>query len=184
MNKSVIYLNPAHSPRSPGGVFCGRTEHGDSLELCRALKRELLLKDGTLPVEIVPDSTDFSCMSEDDMLFVFHRGTSYKSSPVSGAEIYVKEAASADIQYDAYRVLSCLCGDKGFRYRRLHTLTGKSPFLRFGAAAPRRAFLLKTGYIDSAGDNGIFDRELKYLAQSLAREIYGMYKERKYEDNS
>jgi hypothetical protein len=179
VNKTVIYLNPAHTPRSPGGVSGGRTEHGDSIRLCRALLGELK----GLPAEIVTDSSGFSAMTENDLLFVFHRGTAEKNSLTRGAEIYVKENASADIQLNAFCLLSRICSDGGFRYRRVHTLTPKSPFISFGRASPERAFLLKTGFIDNAGDNEIFDRELTGLARGLASEIKRIYKERKYEDN-
>lgn len=178
----VIYLNFAHTPSSPGGVFGGHTEYGDSRKLCFSLYEKLKgleknadirLSGGKIPAEI----------KSGDLLFVFHRDTALKQSLSAGAEIFVKEEAGAKIQYEAYRLLKCLCCEGAFRYRKVRTATAKSPFASFRKALPERAYLIKAGFIDSEGDNEIFEKGLESFSELLAEEIIKIYKETINEDN-
>ncbi len=178
----VIYLNCAHTPSSPGGVFGGHTEYGDSRRLCFSLYEKLKALDAYADIRLSGGKIPRD-IKRDDLLFVFHRGTAIKQYPSKGAEIFVKESAGAKIQYEAYRLLSCLCGDGGFRYRRVRTATAKCPFGAFRRALPQRAYLIKAGFIDSEGDNEIFERGLESFAELLAGEIIKIYKENINEDN-
>ena len=76
---SVIFLNAAHTPRSPGGVYGGLTEHGESMRLCRALKYELGRLDGSLDVRIYEGNADSENMHPDDVLLVLHKGHNEKN---------------------------------------------------------------------------------------------------------
>lgn len=172
MPMPVIYLNFAHTVSSPGGVSGRRTEYSDSKRLCLALKRELLKIDGSLDVRLLGGRIQNRIMKSEDMLLVFHRGTSLKNEVTFGADILVKSDADAVCQNEAYELLDSICENAGFRYRGVHTYTRYSPFLSFECSVPERAYLLRVGFIDSESDNRLFDSFLDSSVGSLARSIY------------
>ena len=173
----MINLNNGHTPLSPGGVSGGRTEYGECARLIEAVRKglegaEVIVTEGT------------GGYTRDGLLFIFHKGTSMKNAPKRGAEIFVPENASASGQYNAYRLLSSMCGEKAFRYGGVHTLTPKSPFVRMGTLGNENAYLIKAGYIDFPRDNEIWDRECEHIATALSQEIMKIYKEKTNENYS
>lgn len=175
--EGLINLNNGHTPRSPGGVFGGRTEFEESRRLINAVKERL----GTRNVKITEGTKGYS---SDDILFVFHKGASPKNAVKKGAEIFVSESASARTQYRAYRLLTCLCEGESYRFRGVHTVTEKSPFKSFRTLDSENAYLIKTGHIDCPQDNEISDRELFNIADALSGEIMRIYEEKKNENYS
>lgn len=182
-NTPVIYLVSGHTKASPGGVFGGRTEADDCSRLCFALENELKGLDSGLHIKVLEGSCLQQEMNEDDLLFVFHEGTSCKSSPKKGAAIFVKENADVKIQYEAFSLLSTVCSKYGFRYNGVHPEGSRSPFKSLQRALPERTFFIVSGYIESSTDNLNFDSMLSY-SLPLAGEILKIYKERKNEDNT
>lgn len=173
----MINLNNGHTPLSPGGVWGERTEYGECARLISAIRNNLK----GFPVKITEGREGYS---RDGLLIVFHKGTSMKNSPKRGAEIYVCENASADTQYEAFRMLSAVSGENTFRYRGVHTVTKKSPFKCFSSLPGENAYLIKAGYIDSDCDNGIWDRAFDGIAAALSQEIMRIYKEKINENYS
>lgn len=178
---SVIYLNAAHTPYSPGGVYKGINEHEESLRLCGLIRESLLALDGRLQVEITAGNSPAA--GDDDLLFVFHKGNNMKNECRSGALIFVKESASAEIQYRAFRLLCALCG-KGLSYRGVHTATKKSPFCSFINTIPENAYLVMAGFIESDRDNSLLFHRAGEISLDLAGEILKIYKEKTDEDKT
>ena len=88
----MINLNNGHTPLSPGGASGGRTEYSECARLIEAVRRYLTGAD----VKITEGTDGYST---EGLLLIFHKGTSEKNSPTSGAEIFVPENASAEAQY-------------------------------------------------------------------------------------
>lgn len=180
----VINLNNGHTPRSPGGVFGGRTEYKMSERLIGALYSELSAMGLSGEIRLTEGTDGIKESGDDGLLLVFHKGTHMKNEKSSGAGIFVGEGACARTQYKAYRMLCSLCGDRGFRYRGVHPLTHNSPFKTFSEYAPEDAFIISAGYIDNPRDCLTEDKELRHLASGLSQIIAEIYKEKKNEDYS
>ena len=177
----AILLNAAHTAYSPGGVYKGVTEHGESLRLCRLLRESLLGLDKELQVKITEGND--TVVAPDDLLFVFHKGGNMKNERKRGAVICVKETASSEIQYRAYRLLCALCR-RGLRFRGVHTLSEKNPFRFFINTPTENAYLVMAGFIESEEDTAHFGRYGSDLAYELSEEIFSIYKEKINEDNT
>ncbi len=179
-----IYINPAHSPSSPGGCIWGRREYDDCSELAEKITEALRSISPLRRVSIIPDGFSEKELSPDALLLTLHRGVPSAGEWQRGAAVTVDADACAQVQYEAYRLLESITGAGGFRYRGVHTLTEKSPFRRFGGLALRRKYLLSTGAIDSPEDNEIFDMKKNALARQLAAVINEICKEAENEDNT
>ncbi len=173
----LIILNNGHTALSPGGVSGGRTEYGECARLINAVSKCL---EG-LPVKITEGTKGYS---DEGLLFVFHKGTSEKNKKNGGAEIFVSADACARTQYNAYRMLTAFCGENGYRYRGVHTLTEKSPFRCLFTSDNEDAYLIKAGYIDCPADSKVPDRPSESAVCALSREIMRIYKEKINEDYS
>lgn len=180
---SVIYLNAAHTPRSPGGVWQGATEHGECLHFCNILKNALLEQCPRLDVRVVTGNFPFPCVMHDDLLFIFHKGINGKNQNRHGAQIFVKDTDSADTQYKAYSLLKALCGEY-IRYLGVRIATGSTPFRFFVNTPTENAYLIMAGFIESARDREALMRHGTQAAAALSREILKIYKEKKDEDNT
>ncbi len=164
-----VFINAAHTSFSPGGVIYGRTEHSDVLEFARLLSAALIRTDG-----ICCESYTGNCRkgySDSDIVIILHRGSNVGNDNTYGCDITVKSTADADTQYDAFRLLQSLGGEKGFRLKGVHVNTRKSPFRQMEETGSKNTFLIKLGYIDSYKDNKIFDSNLLHLTESLAKKI-------------
>ena len=179
----MIYLVSGHTKASPGAAFGGRTEADDCERLVRALEKSITERE-PIPVKVLSGMKHTEDMNENDLLLVFHRGFSEKNSPTRGASVYVKENASAFVQHQAYSLLSAICDNKGFRYKGVHTATGKCPFVSLDRALPFSSFYIMTGYMDNEDDNKIFDGLTAESISSLVSAVIRIYKEKKYEDNT
>ena len=173
----MINLNNGHTAHSPGAVWGKRTEYRDSRRLISAVAEGLR----GLPVKITEGAGG---AGTDELLFIFHRSTSEKNSPKTGAGLYVPAEASADTQLRAFRLLSSLCDGSGLRYRGVHTATAECPFGILRRPGDRQVFLIKAGYIDSDADNERWDKSLHGTADALSQEIMRIYKEKINENYS
>ena len=179
----VIYLNAAHTHRSPGGVWGGVTEHGECLRLCNALKSTLNMLAPRLEVRVTEGNFIFPPVKNGDMLLIFHKGINEMKENKHGAGILVKSDADAAYQYRAFRLLTALCGDS-LRYRGVHTATDGSPFGFFVNTPAREAYLITAGYIESERDTEAVNQGLRAIALRLSQEIIKIYKEKANEDNT
>lgn len=164
-----VFINAAHTSFSPGAMIYGRTEHSDVLAFARMLSMELERYEG-----IKCEYYTGNCRkgySDEDIVIILHRGSNSGNDNTYGCDITVKSTADAATQYDAFRLLQSLGGEKGFRLKKVHVNTGKSPFRQMEETGSEKTFLVKLGYIDSYKDNSIFDKNLLKLAQSLAEKI-------------
>lgn len=177
MVRALINLNNGHTPRSPGGVWGKRTEYGEMRSLIEAVSRCLQ----GFPVKIT-EGSQVSC--GDDLVIIFHKGTTEKNGMSGGADITVPENASARTQYNAYRLLCTLCRETGLRYRGVHTATEKSPFISLRHTENENAFLFRAGFIDCDRDNALCDGEPDSTAAALSKEIIRIYKEKINENYS
>ena len=180
----VIYLVSAHTASSPGICYGGRREAADCEELCRALEKSILSLSPEIPVCVMSGMKNTGRVKPGDLLFVFHRDFGGKGTPKKGASVFVKENACASVQYQAYSLLSAVCGEKGFRYNGVHPVTAKSPFRSLYRALPQYSFYLSAGFMGNEEDNKIFDALTGENISLLAKSITGIYKEKKYEDNT
>ena len=178
---SVIYLNAAHTALSPGAVWHGKTEHGETLRFCHALKRELLFLDSDLDVRVTEGNFPLPYVMHDDFLFVLHKGINGKNENRHGASIYVKDTDSAATQYKAFRLLEALCG-KRLKYLGVHVAGKRTPFRFFVNTAAGNAYLIMAGFMESSKDLETMTLYEKEIAAALSREILKIYKEKTDED--
>ncbi len=177
-----IYINAAHKPSSPGAVYGGRSEHEDVLSFCRVLSERLVNAGFSQEIFIGYEKPE---IKEDALVLIFHRGTSYKNAVSDGASVTVINDISADIQYEAYRMLEALTFAGGFRYRGVHTLTSFCPHRFIERTGAKRTFLFDMGFIESERDNFLFDCNKENIADALVKKLTEIYvKEGKNEDNS
>ncbi len=164
-----VYINAAHTSFSPGGVWGDRTEHNDVLSFARMLAIELE-RDKNISCEYYTGNCRKG-FSDEDIVLILHRGSNIKNCNKYGCDVTVQRDADAKTQYEAFRLLESLGGEKGFRLRGVHTNTEKTAFGRMEETGSKRTFLFKLGYIDSSEDNRIFDRNYIYLAERLSEKI-------------
>lgn len=175
-----IYLYAAHTSFSPGGMYEGRTEHGDALRFCRFLGQqlegagEIQVKILTGKIRPVPD--------EDAIVLIFHRNYNEGNDKSHGAAVYVSEDADCETQYTASRLLESISRNGGFRYKGVHFGKSHSGFSSLTDTGCKNTFLLTLGFIDSPRDNKIFDERISFLANALCEEITDIIKEREYEN--
>lgn len=159
-----------------------RTEYGDMMKFTRMVAMELdRCPDVNCQVFTGNLKKNFS---ENDIVLSFHRGSNYKNCEKHGASVFVREDASADIQYEAFRLLSSICEDDYFRMLGVHTVSERSAFQSINSTGCDRTFVFCIGYIDSAKDNRIFDAYYEILAEKLAKRIKEVFKEEKNDDNT
>ncbi|MBR3767933.1 MAG: hypothetical protein IKL10_06815 [Clostridia bacterium] len=158
-----------------------RTEHKDAVRFSEKLKRELLKYD--ICCEIFSGSI-WNGFSNDDMILSFHRDGNMKNTEKYGASVLVPKNADAEIQYDAFRLLSALTGDMGFRNRGVHTFTEKSPFKSIEKSGSRNTFIFTLGFMDKDCDNRILDKNSDVLVKLFAYRLNKILKERENEDNA
>ena len=177
-----IYINAAHTSYSPGGVWGARTEHSDVLKFARMLHMGLE-RDKSISVQMFTGDIRRRSFSEDDTVIVLHRASNEKNSFSYGARVTVPEEASSDIQYEAYRLLMSICGERLFRMKGVHTGSESHCRNSINTLGTNRVFLFDLGYIDSYTDNRIFDKCYEVMAERLSEKIKEILKEEKDEDN-
>ncbi len=177
-----IYINAAHTSFSPGGVWGERTEHEDMLKFTRMLSIELE-RDPDISCKVFTGDLRKKFTGY-DVVLSFHRGTNIKNSEKHGAQVFVQENASADIQYEAFRLLESISSEKYFRMLGVHTATSKNIPASINHTGCERTFLFHIGFIDSQRDNRLFDSCYEELARELSERIKEVFKEEKNEDNT
>ncbi len=169
-----IVINASHTSYSPGAVWGERNEHSDVLKFARFLSFEL---ERDPDINCIYHTGDCkSGYNDKDVVLILHRDSNCKNCNSYGCSITVQKNASADIQYEAYRLLGSLGGDRGFRIKGVHTNTDKTPFKRMENTGTKHTFLIKLGFIDSWTDNKIFDTDFEFLAEKLAAELKEIFK--------
>ena len=176
-----IYIDPAHTPHSPGAVYGGRNEHNDVLLFSGELKKSLCSLGIT--AEIFTGYSAPPGISEGDAVLIFHRGTSYKTAPKKGISVTVRDDSSACLQYEAFRLLKALERGFGMKYKGVHTASSSFPHRFIERTGTERSFLFELGFIEDSCDNELFEKNLTDASELLAREISEIYKEGKNEDN-
>ncbi len=179
-----VYINAAHTEFSPGGCFEGRTEYKDNCSFGQAVVNELKDLLPRVQLHFFKGNPDISGLPENARLIILHRGTASKGEKQKGAFVTVAENATADVQYEAYRILESITGGEGFRYLGVHTASDVCPFRRFRDSRLLHRYVLSAGYIDNAEDNEIFDRSCPVLARKLAVAISEICKETENEDKT
>ena len=176
-----IYIDPAHTPHSPGAVYGGRKEYDDIFLFSRELEKSL--SDSDTAAEMITCRKDYKRINKNDVLLIFHRGTSYKNAPKRGAGVTVKADSSCSIQYEAYRLLEAVTKASGLKYRGVHT-AGKDFLYPSALSSPaERTFLFELGFIEDERDNMLFDSSLIKTARQLRNKLCEIYKEEKNEDS-
>lgn len=177
-----VYIIVAHSPHSPGGVWGERNEYSDSLRFSLLLKKELREKKG-VDVKILY-SREYDSIPENALVLSFHRDGNMKNCESKGAKAFVSESASAKTQYDAYRLLESITGEKGFCYKGVHTNGKKAGFKRILEKNPLSSFVFTLGFMDMESDNAFFDKNISSLAKAFSLKLYEIIKERENETDT
>lgn len=163
-----IYVWAAHTSYSPGCMCGGRNEHSDVLKFAKAVVSELK-RYGDIEVELRTGNVKPVC-EKDAVLLIFHRDYNEENDTSHGCRVYVQRAASAQIQYEAFRLLTALCRG-GFRYKGVHEGYYRKGFEFIENTGCDRTFLFTLGYLDSEKDNRILDKRSEFLCRSLCDEL-------------
>ena len=176
-----IYINAGHLAYSPGGVYKGRREHSDVLRFSSLLERELKKEGISAVLYEGPLGDGFN---ENDIILSFHRDSNMKNEESHGAYVTLPADADASVQYDAFRLMSGLCSDGGFKYRGVHTYTKKCPHKSICKTGTPFTFVFTLGFMDNDRDNDILDNKSPSLIRELAGCLKEIEKEAENENNS
>ena len=155
-----------------------RTEYNDVSRFCRLLKKEL---EGHSVNSVLTEGRPSGGYLKDDIILCFHRFSNMKNSEKRGASVTVPENSDSGVQYIAFRLLTSLCTDVGFRYGGVHTNTSRSPYKSLDMTGSPLTFLINLGFIDSFTDNSVLDTGSEELTKEFSRTLKEIIKERKNE---
>ena len=167
-------LLPAHGGTDPGAVYRGRQEKDDNLEL--TLEVGKILEENGIDV-VYTRTTDvyqtpfekarLANESGADYFISFHRNSSPSDNQYEGVEVLVYDKNG--IKFDMAENIVGALGELGFRELGVKERPGLVVLRR----TKMPALLVETGFINSDGDNDLYDENLKETAQSIAGAILG-----------
>lgn len=160
-----------HGGEDPGATYNGRKESNDVLSIGRAVASEVR-RHGVIVDEIrISDATvslnarsDFENRNAYDYFISFHRNA-YEPEQARGVETYTYLNASERSKSLVQRIQTSLVAlgfvDRGVKAANFHVLREtKAP-----------AVLVEIGFIDSTGDNNLFDSKRTDIIKALAKAI-------------
>lgn len=169
-----IMLDAGHGGQDPGAVYKGRQEKDDNLKLALAVG-EILERNGidvsytrTTDIYQTPfEKAQLANQAGVDYFISFHRNSSPKDNQYQGVEVLVYDKSG--IKYQMAENIVGALGELGFREIGVKERPGLVVLRR----TKMPALLIETGFINSDGDNQLFDEKFQEIAQSIADAILG-----------
>lgn len=169
-----IMLDAGHGGQDPGAVYKGRQEKDDNLKLALAVG-EILERNGidvsytrTTDIYQTPfEKAQLANQAGVDYFISFHRNSSPKDNQYQGVEVLVYDKSG--IKYQMAENIVGALGKLGFREIGVKERPGLVVLRR----TKMPALLIETGFINSDGDNQLFDEKFQEIAQSIADAILG-----------
>ena len=169
-----IMLDAGHGGQDPGAVYKGRQEKDDNLKLALAVG-EILERNGidvsytrTIDIYQTPfEKAQLANQAGVDYFISFHRNSSPKDNQYQGVEVLVYDKSG--IKYQMAENIVGALGELGFREIGVKERPGLVVLRR----TKMPALLIETGFINSDGDNQLFDEKFQEIAQSIAVAILG-----------
>lgn len=160
-----------HGGEDPGATYNGRKESNDVLSIGRAVASEVRRHGVVVDETRISDATvslnarsDFENRNAYDYFISFHRNA-YEPEQARGVETYTYLNASERSKSLVQRIQTSLVAlgfvDRGVKAANFHVLREtKAP-----------AVLVEIGFIDSTGDNNLFDSKRTDIIKALAKAI-------------
>ena len=160
-----------HGGEDPGATYNGRKESNDVLSIGRAVASEVRRHGVIVDETRISDATvslnarsDFENRNAYDYFISFHRNA-YEPEQARGVETYTYLNASERSKSLVQRIQTSLVAlgfvDRGVKAANFHVLREtKAP-----------AVLVEIGFIDSTGDNNLFDSKRTDIIKALAKAI-------------
>lgn len=169
-----IVLDAGHGGEDPGAVYKDRKEKDDNLKLALAVG-EILERNGidvsytrTTDIYQTPfEKAQLANQAGVDYFISFHRNSSPKDNQYQGVEVLVYDKSG--IKYQMAENIVGALGELGFREIGVKERPGLVVLRR----TKMPALLIETGFINSDGDNQLFDEKFQEIAQSIADAILG-----------
>ena len=169
-----IMLDAGHGGQDPGAVYKGRQEKDDNLKLALAVG-EILERNGidvsytrTTDIYQTPfEKAQLANQAGVDYFISFHRNSSPNDNQYQGVEVLVYDKSG--IKYQMAENIVGALGELGFREIGVKERPGLVVLRR----TKMPALLIETGFINSDGDNQLFDEKFQEIAQSIADAILG-----------
>ena len=160
-----------HGGEDPGATYNGRKESNDVLSIGRAVASEVRRHGVVVDETRISDATvslnarsDFENRNTYDYFISFHRNA-FQPQQARGVENYTYLNAGTRSKALAQRIQTSLVAlgfvDRGVKAANFHVLREtKAP-----------AVLVEIGFIDSTGDNNLFDSKRTDIIKALAKAI-------------
>lgn len=170
----TIMLDAGHGGEDPGAVFQGRQEKDDNLKLTLAVGEKLqdngvdVLYTRTEDVYQTPfEKAQIANEAKPDYFISFHRNSSPDANQYAGAEVLVYDKSG--IKYEmAQNILGAL-GEAGFDELGVKERPGLVVLRR----TKMPAILVEAGFLNTEGDNEIFDNNFNMIVDGIANAILG-----------
>jgi len=166
-----LCLDYGHGGEDPGAIYKGRCEKDDTLNLGRAVAKELrrcgVIVDETRTKDItvgLKERSSFEKSGRYDYFISFHRNA-FKPEKAKGVETYTYLNQGAKVKELADKIQSSLVNvgfvDRGVKVANFHVLREtKAP-----------AVLIEIGFIDNTHDNQLFDDKFNEIAKVISKAI-------------
>ncbi len=169
-----IMLDAGHGGGDPGAVYQGRQEKDDTLRLTMDVGR-ILSKNGidvsytrTTDVYQTPfEKAKIANQAEVDYFVSFHRNSSPQANQYNGVEVLVYDKSG--VKYDMAENIIGALGEIGFREIGVKERPGLVVLRR----TKMPALLVEAGFLNSDGDNKLFDEKIEEIAEAIAEAILG-----------
>ncbi|NMB27873.1 MAG: N-acetylmuramoyl-L-alanine amidase [Tissierellia bacterium] len=160
-----------HGGEDPGAIYKGRCEKDDTLNLGRAVAKELrrhgVLVDETRTTDktlSLKERSDMENKKKYDYFISFHRNA-FKPETAQGIETFTYTSQTAKAKGLADKIQKELVGvgfkDRSVKKANFHVLREtKAP-----------AVLVEIGFIDNTKDNGLFDSKFDKMAEVISKAI-------------
>ena len=166
-----LCLDYGHGGEDPGAIYKDRCEKDDTLNLGRAVAKELrrcgVIVDETRTKDItvsLKERSSFEKSGRYDYFISFHRNA-FKPEKAKGVETYTYLNQGAKAKELADKIQNSLVDvgftDRGVKAANFHVLREtKAP-----------AVLIEIGFIDNSRDNQIFDNKFEKIVKAISKAI-------------
>lgn len=170
----TIMLDAGHGGEDPGAVYQDRREKDDNLKLALAVGEKLqnngvdVLYTRTEDVYQTPfEKAQIANEAKPDYFISFHRNSSPDPNQYAGAEVLIYDKSG--IKYDMAKNILGALGEAGFDELGVKERPGLVVLRR----TDMPALLLEVGFLNTDGDNEIFDNNFNTIVDSIAEGILG-----------
>lgn len=172
-----VYIDAGHGGDSIGATYKGRKEQNDCLRLALSVGK-LVAAQGievkySRTTDVNPDLTgrcnDANSWGADYFISI-HRNA-FQPEQANGVEAYVySKCTVGGVTYNKAKVIvDDVCKATGFKNRGVKLGAPSYTDFAVNRVTNMSSCLLECGFIDSTGDNKIFDRKFDAMAEAIAK---------------